>query len=61
MILAVQTWCREHVGVSLPVTCVKDVHMIELWDDRAVQLITNTGKTLTDAHAAELAALRGAP
>jgi len=33
--------------------------MIELWDDRAVQVIANTGKTLAEAHAAEVEALKG--
>jgi hypothetical protein len=30
--------------------------MIELWDDRAVQVIANTGITLAEEHAAELGA-----
>lgn len=29
---------------TLPVTCEKDYDMIELWDDRAVQVIPNTGE-----------------
>jgi len=37
------SWCEKHLGLALPVTCVKDMHMIELWDDRAVQVVTNTG------------------
>lgn len=36
-------WCVEHIGVSLPVTCVKDFGMIELWDDRAVSVRINHG------------------
>jgi len=36
-------WSREHIGRELPVTCIKDFQMIELWDDRAVQVIPNTG------------------
>jgi len=39
----IQEWCLEHVGVVLPVTCVKDFQMICLYDDRAVQIIENTG------------------
>jgi hypothetical protein len=39
----IQEWCRTHLGVELPITCVKDFGMIELWDDRCVQIITNTG------------------
>lgn len=56
---AIGDWCVEHVGERLGVTCVKDVHMIELWDDRAVQVIPNTGQTLADAHLAEMTALHG--
>ena len=40
---AIERWCVEHIGRVLPVTNVKDFHMIELWDDRAVQVIPNTG------------------
>lgn len=41
---AIQDWCEKHVGVRLPVTNVKDYSMIELWDDRAIQVIPNTGE-----------------
>lgn len=58
---AIQDWTEKHLGARLTVTCVKDLHMIELWDDRAVQVVVNTGRTLAETHAAELAALRGAP
>jgi hypothetical protein len=40
---AIQQWCFEHIGVRLEVTNVKDFKMIALWDDRAVQVIENTG------------------
>jgi hypothetical protein len=36
-------WCLEHLGFRLPVTCTKDYGMIELWDDRCIQIIPNTG------------------
>lgn len=36
-------WCVKHLGWALPVTAVKDFECIEIWDDRAVQLIPNTG------------------
>lgn len=39
----IRAWCLEHVGVELPVTCTKDSGMVELWDDRAVQIVINTG------------------
>lgn len=37
-------WCLKHLGFRLPVTCTKDYGMIELWDDRCVQVIPNTGR-----------------
>ncbi len=40
----IQAWCLEHVGEVLPVTPAKDYDMVELWDDRAVQVIPNTGE-----------------
>lgn len=39
----IQDWTERHFGVRLPVTNRKDYGMIELWDDRAVQVIPNTG------------------
>lgn len=44
VIEAIQQWCKEHIGQVLPVTHSKDFGMIELWDDRAIQIITNTGE-----------------
>lgn len=43
-IAAIEAWCLEHLGKVLPITATKDLHMIELWDDRCVQLIPNTGQ-----------------
>lgn len=39
----IQDWTEKHFGVRLPVTNRKDYGMIELWDDRAVQVVPNTG------------------
>lgn len=39
-------WCVEHLGKLLPVTAQKDWAMIEFWDDRAVQVIPNSGSTI---------------
>jgi hypothetical protein len=39
----IERWCLEHLGEVLPVTNLKDYGMVELWDDRAVQIIPNTG------------------
>lgn len=41
---AIKAWCREHVGRELPVTYEKDYGMVEPWDDRAVQVVPNTGQ-----------------
>lgn len=41
---AIEDWCVEHIGYSLPITNLKDFGMIELWDDRAVQVEKNTGR-----------------
>ncbi len=39
----IKAWLKEHVGSALDVTCTKDYGMLELWDDRAVQIVPNTG------------------
>ena len=44
---AIGAWCLDHIGVVLPITNVKDYAMIELWDDRAVQVVTNTGEQVS--------------
>lgn len=42
--LTIANWSREHLGENLPMTCTKDYGMVELWDDRAIQVIPNTGE-----------------
>lgn len=44
---AIDKFCREVFDRTLPVTCSKDFNMIELWDDRAVQVEPNTGEPTT--------------
>lgn len=39
-------WCKEHVGQELEITDRKDFDMVELWDDRAVQVEPNTGEVI---------------
>ena len=39
-------WCIEHLGVAIPITYGKDMHMVALYDDRAVQVELNTGKLI---------------
>jgi hypothetical protein len=40
----IQDWTEIHLGARLEVVCEKDYAMVELWDDRAVQVIPNTGR-----------------
>lgn len=40
----IERWCLEHIGEVLQIQAHKDYFMIELWDDRAVQVQMNTGK-----------------
>lgn len=37
-------WTAQHIGVRLTATCVKDYDMVELYDDRAVQVEMNVGR-----------------
>jgi hypothetical protein len=43
VVASIEAWCRTHLGQVLEITYSKDFGMIELWDDRAVQVIPNTG------------------
>lgn len=42
----IRAWCWEHVGQELPITNAKDYAMVELWDDRCIQVEINTGRRL---------------
>lgn len=44
--VSIELWCKDHIGQVLPVTNIKDYDMLELWDDRAVQVIPNTGNPM---------------
>lgn len=44
----IASWCREHIGQELPMTASKDLNMIELWDDRAIQVEKNTGRRIDE-------------
>jgi len=46
-------WCRRHIGFDLEVTAYKDGGMIELWDDRAVQVECNTGRRMDGKESAQ--------
>jgi hypothetical protein len=45
---AITAWCRKHIGRVLEVTAEKDYGMVQLWDDRCVQVIPNKGIALQD-------------
>lgn len=47
---AIEKWTLEHVGRVLPITCVKDYGMVELWDDRAVRVVANEGRPCCNHH-----------
>ena len=40
----IQDWLEKHGLPRLAVTNVKDFGMVELWDDRAIQVRMNTGE-----------------
>lgn len=40
----IQDWLLKYVGQTLMVTCAKDYNMEALWDDLAVQVVTNKGE-----------------
>lgn len=39
----IKVWLKMHIGKVLPITAEKDPLMVALWDDKAVQIIPNTG------------------
>lgn len=39
-------WFKKHLGRTIPLTCEKDAHTYELWDDRGVCVERNTGQIL---------------
>lgn len=50
---AIEAWCLVHVGQVLAVTDRKDYQMVQLWDDRCVQVRPNTGERVTDLRVVE--------
>lgn len=40
----IRIWSYDVFGKILTITCVKDHAMLELYDDRAVQVVKNTGE-----------------
>lgn len=42
--LAIKEWCVTYLDQELEITHEKDYDMIELWDDRAIPVVRNTGR-----------------
>lgn len=42
----IEAWCLTHLGQVLRVTSQKDYCMVAFWDDRCVQVVPNTGRSL---------------
>lgn len=45
---AIEEWCVDMFGRALKVQCHKDGGMVELWDDRAREVETNTGRSMSE-------------
>lgn len=43
-IYPVKKWLEKHGLGGVAITNMKDIRMIELWDDRVIQVIPNTGE-----------------
>lgn len=50
VIAAIEKWSERTFGVVLPITCIKDYWMTEIYDDRAVTVIRNTGLVLASGN-----------
>ena len=44
----IRLWLKKYGLPDLEITNLKDWEMVELWDDRAIQLIPNTGIPIVD-------------
>ncbi|WP_337049253.1 hypothetical protein [Serratia fonticola] len=53
----VSDWLAENGLAGLSVTIVKDVDMLDLWDDRAVRVVKNTGKSCSGCKSAGYSAV----
>lgn len=40
----IEAWCLNYFGQVLPITNAKDWDTIEIWDDRARQVVFNSGE-----------------
>lgn len=44
IIKAIKAYCKKHIGAELEVTATKLKSFSEFWDDRAIQVVKNTGE-----------------
>lgn len=44
----IDEFCMENLGQTIPVGYEKDLHMVALFDDRALQVIPNTGRLVQE-------------
>lgn len=44
----IKAWCKEHIGEELEITATKDFACVQIWDDRAKQVIKNKGVFLEE-------------
>lgn len=47
---AISAWSLRTFGRFLQITCSKDFNMLLLYDDRAIQVETNTGRIIQDGN-----------
>jgi hypothetical protein len=44
----IQEWSLTYIGIKLQVTNIKDFSCLEIWDDRAIRVVINTGEPCCD-------------
>jgi len=49
VVTPIKNWCLKYIGQELEVTNVKDFGMVTLYDDRCIQVETNTGRLIGSA------------
>jgi hypothetical protein len=47
-VILIRNWCKEHIGIELTVTAVKDWQAEVIYDDRAIQVIANKGRLINE-------------
>lgn len=50
---AIQEWAFRNLGFYPKVTCCKDFDTVEIWDDRSVQVIRDTGEFVGESEVAD--------